>query len=219
MTRRAAMDAQLQHTEIVAAVPETLTFQAYLNAHDSFEGGRTEWLAGEVAIYNKSNNEKHQALLLLLAILFEWFLKKHDAGRVYMAGYPMYLGDTAPAREPDLMVVLTAHEDRITPTYLNGLADIVIEVISPESVGRDRGVKFAEYEAAGVPEYWLVDPIRNEVLVYALHADGLYRAVLRDAQGRLRSAVLPGLALDPAVLWRDPLPRGPEVSALIEQMA
>ena len=43
---------------------------------------------------------------------------------------------------------------------MNGAADICIEVISPESVIRDRGEKFEEYERGGVGEYWIFDYLR-----------------------------------------------------------
>lgn len=43
-------------------------------------------------------------------------------------------------------------------TYLDGPADLVVGIVSPDSVGRDRGEKFYEYAQGGVPEYWLIDP-------------------------------------------------------------
>ena len=46
--------------------------------------------------------------------------------------------------------------DRVHRTYLDGPADLVVEIVSPESAGRDRGEKYYEYEAAGIPEYWLL---------------------------------------------------------------
>ncbi len=50
----------------------------------------------------------------------------------------------------------------------DGPPDLVVEVISPESVGGDRGEKFHEYEGAGIAEYWLVDPQREVLEVYVL---------------------------------------------------
>jgi Uma2 family endonuclease len=53
------------------------------------------------------------------------------------------------AREPDVMFIAAANQGRIEHRFLNGPADLVIEVVSDESVGRDRGEKFYEYEDAG----------------------------------------------------------------------
>lgn len=99
------------------------------------------------------------------------------------------------------------------------IADLVVEVVSPESTHRDRGKKLSEYEAAGVPEYWLIDPIRTEAVIYALGADGRYHPVAFDAQGRLHSVVLPGLYFIPEWLWRETPPENPELITLVQAMA
>ncbi len=73
---------------------------------------------------------------------------------------------------------------------------------------RDRETKFAEYRAAGIPEYWLFDPRPGQgwLRPYALAPDGAYRLIAPDAAGRYHSTVLPGFWLDPAWCWQDPLP-------------
>lgn len=91
----------------------------------------------------------------------------------------------------------------------------MIEIVSPESSSRDWGDKMVEYEAAGVPEYWLVNPLRTTADVWELGRDGLYHRRALDEQGRITSGVLPQFALDPQILWRDEHPAGPE---LVQQM-
>lgn len=46
---------------------------------------------------------------------------------------------------------------------MDGTPDLIVEVTSPESLARDRGEKYVEYEAAGVREYWLIDPDRQQI--------------------------------------------------------
>jgi Uma2 family endonuclease len=138
---------------------------------------------------------------------------------VVIAGVPMYVSDDQPAREPDLMVLLNAHLDRLTPQYVNGAADVAIEIVSPESDERDRGKKFLEYEAAGVPEYWLIDPIRRQVTFYLRGDDGRYTSAAADAQGRYASRILPGFTLDPTWLWHELLPGGAEIYRMAVAMA
>jgi Uma2 family endonuclease len=106
-----------------------------------------------------------------------------------------------------------AHADRLRHTHLDGPADLGVEIVSPDSIERDRGEKFVEYEAAGIPEYWLVDPLRAEALFYRLGQDGRYHRGPIDADGWYRSTVLAGFRLQVAWLWQEPLPSVEDVVA------
>ena len=117
---------------------EKISFRDYLKTYNGVEGVRTEWVAGTVESYVMTNNLSHQRLLGFLFTLFNLFLDRKHLGEVIIAGFPMYVGDDKPAREPDLMVILSAHRERIKSTYLDGIADIVVEIVSPESGERDQ---------------------------------------------------------------------------------
>jgi Uma2 family endonuclease len=113
-------------------------------------------------------------------------------------------------REPDLLFVCTENLDRLKNTYLDGAADLIIEVASPESMMRDRGQKYIEYEAEGVIEYWLIDPQRRSAEFHRLGEDGLYRPI--PPQDHIyHSDVVPGFFLDVRWLWQDPLPSELEI--------
>src|SRR5258708_35842505 len=154
---------------------EKIPFEIYLTRYNSIEGFRTEWIAGKVAIYSGSSTTQHQDILRFLAVLLNLYLGTPTRGKILLAGVPMYLGDDRPAREPDLLVILSEHLEHIKATYLDGIADIVVEIVSPESDERDHGAKFVEYEAAGVPEYWLIDPLRSESTIYVLSVGKRHR--------------------------------------------
>jgi Uma2 family endonuclease len=196
-------------------VAENISFEEFLVR---FSEVHAEWLMGKVIIV-VANNAQHQKIILFLIYVMKLFLTFKPKGQLQLAGMPMKVGSDKPAREPDILFILNEHEDRIKSTYIDGPADLVIEVVSPESTDRDRGKKFHEYEAAGVPEYWLVDPLRTESVIYVLGADGRYHPVAPDDQGRLYSAVLPGLYIIPEWLWREKLPEGPELITLVQAMA
>ena len=70
--------------------------------------------------------------------------------------------------------------------YLDGPADLVIEVVSPGNRGVDRGEKYVEYEQGGVPEYWLLDPERETHEFYQLRANGLYELATIPADEAFR---------------------------------
>jgi Uma2 family endonuclease len=91
---------------------------------------------------------------------------------------------------------------------------LVIEIMSPESRDRDRREKYAEYEGAGIPEYWLIDPEARQAHFYRLGPDGRYRAVMVDESGVFRSEVLPNFWLRVEWLWQDPPPQLPALQEL-----
>jgi Uma2 family endonuclease len=195
-------------------VAEGVSFENFL---EFFAEKRAEWLMGKVILI-VTNNTLHQRIQMFLGTLVNLFLGYKSLGQILSAGVSMYISDDQPARQPDLLVILNEHRDRIKTKHIEGPADIAIEIVSPESSKRDRGDKVDEYEAAGVQEYWLFDPLRHDAVIYELGAEGRYHVRPLDSQGRLTSGVLPGFALDPAILWQDEYPAGPDMVALVEQM-
>lgn len=179
---------------------ELMSYEDFLTAYD---GVHAEWVDG-VVVPMTPVSPRHQQVANFLVALFQHFCEAHDAGVVLSAPVQMKVGSSG--REPDVMVVTAEHRDRIAPRYLDGPADLVVEVISPESRGRDRGDKFSEYERAGVREYWLIDPQRARVGFYSLSEQGMYEAVMPDDEGRFDSRVLPGLWIRVEWLWQEPLP-------------
>lgn len=193
---------------------EYLTFTEFLKRYD---GEYAEWLMGRAVAYG-SLSSQHQEILSFLDVLLGLFLGITKLGKARLFGLMMYLGDDHPARQPDLMIILTDHLDRLTPNYLNGPADICVEIVSPESAERDYGAKFVEYEAAGVREYWLIDPQRQRAEFHHLTADGVYHRLPLDDMGRLVSNLLPGFVLDPSILWAESLPDGLQVIEMVTTM-
>jgi Uma2 family endonuclease len=104
------------------------------------------------------------------------------------------------------MFVEKANLARVENNVLRGPADLIIEILSPESRVRDRGEKYYEYERGGVREYWMLDPERRTSEFNRLDADGRYQIVPPDADNRLHSDVLPGLWIQADWLFREPLP-------------
>ncbi len=205
------LDELLEDEEIIA---ENIRYADFLQA---FSGRRTEWLMGYV-IELMTNVPKHNIIQYLLTYLFGTFTAYRLPGAMVLpAGISMYVGDDKPAREPDLIILLPQHTSRITESNLEGVGDIVVEIVSKDSQQRDRVKKLREYEAAGIREYWLVDPLISDAKIYVLE-NGKYVVHPTDDKGRLQSVVLPGFALHPELFWREKSPETLELIQLVQHM-
>ena len=91
-------------------------------------------------------------------------------------------------REPDVLFMLREHFDRAGEECWDG-ADLVIEVVSKKGRQRDLKVKRVEYAKAGIPEYWIVDPLRQSITVLTL-ANGQYAEHGVFGIGDIASSVL-----------------------------
>jgi Uma2 family endonuclease len=169
------------------------------------EDVRAEWVDGAI-IEMPPASEDHQDSGLFLVTFLLLFIQQHGLGRVFYAPFLMRLRSRRSGREPDLLFVKAEHAHRIQPTYLDGPADLVVEIVSPESAERDYHEKLAEYESAGIPEYWIVDPEQRAALVYQLDADGRYQLVTVPEDGIYTSREVLGFRLRVSWLWQRPLP-------------
>jgi Uma2 family endonuclease len=128
-------------------------------------------------------------------------------GEVFAAPYQMKTGRELHGREPDVMFVASANLNRTHDKYLEGPADVVFEVVSEESSTRDRLWKKVEYEQGGVPEYWIIDPLKKEVILYLVGEDGrTYDPALPTDDTILRSRVMDGVWFDTEWFWQEEMP-------------
>ena len=195
------------------AVPgSTMTYEEFLDWAD--EDTAAEWVDGKVIMPSPAS-AKHQLLVVFLIKLLSLYADFRQLGLVLAAPFQMKLPRYG--REPDVLFVAQDHHDWLHDTYLNGPADLVVEVISvPETVERDRFEKFNEYQAGGVPEYWLLEPELQQAEFYQRDVQGVFQRVHPDAQGVYHSRAMPGFWLNVAWLWQDPLP---SVEQLLLRMA
>ncbi len=182
---------------------DKMTYEEFLAWAD--EDTLAEWVDGQVIMYSPSSR-RHQKIVRLLLELLNNYVSVHDLGEVLFAPFQMKLASRPSGREPDLLFIAHERLERLQETYLDGPANLVVEVISPESAGRDRGDKFYEYERAGVGEYWLIDPERQQAEFYNLTDEGYYQVTPPDAEGIYRARVVPGFWLRVEWLWQDPPP-------------
>lgn len=169
-----------------------------------------EWVDGRVVPMSPISLF-HQLVSGFLLDLIRYHVNQRTLGLVVYEPFQMKTGPSLPSRAPDILFVAKENLHRLKSTHLEGPADLVVEVISPESRGRDRGEKFYEYEEGGVREYWLVDAPGKRVEFYQLGPDQRFNLVQPGPNGRYHSAVLPGFWLRPDWLWKEPHPPLPEI--------
>lgn len=191
-----------------------MTFEEFLEWGD--EEVRAEWVDGKVEMMVRSS-VRHQHIARFISDLLTFYLVERPVGEQFLETLLRLPGQEA-GRVPDILFLLNEHLDRVQDKHVEGPADLVIEIVSEESQDRDRGAKFSEYEAAGVTEYWLLDPLREIVDFYHLGEDGRYDRLAPDAEGRFHSVVLSGLRVDPVWLWQDPPPALAEALAWMRAM-
>ncbi len=200
--------------QVLLAPPasEAITYEEFLEWAD--EDTLAEWVNGKIVMTSPASNE-HQDILSFIAAILRIFTEIHSLGVIRTAPFQMKMEN---GREPDLLFIANNNLSRLKSTYLDGPADLVVEIISPESVGRDRGEKFTEYEAGGVLEYWLIDPQRRWAEFYQLRG-GRYHLIFAGQEGEYHSQMLPGFWLRAEWLWEQPMPKVLDVLRALKVIA
>ena len=168
------------------------------------EDTQAEWIEGEVIIM-APESDAHADLNGWLYILVRSFVEDRDLGVVRGPRTQIRIGPKRQRREPDLLFVAGIRRDIIRKNHVEGAPDLIVEIVSPDSVTRDWRDKFHAYAAAGVREYWVVDLLHKRLDVYRLGDNGY--EVIPETDGVVRSAVLPGFFIRPKWLWQEPLPK------------
>ena len=163
--------------------------------------GRFEWGKGSLVMMEPISSDHADEGDFLTSIMRS-FAEEEGAGMVKGDGFAERL-DADTVRVPDVAFFKRDNLGKIKPTYSEGGADLVIEIVSPDSRTRDRGEKFYEYERAGIEEYWIVDPERRSAEFYRI-AEGIYRPVLPDSEGKVHSSAMKGFFIRVEWLWNRP---------------
>jgi Uma2 family endonuclease len=133
---------------------------------------RVEFTDGFVEVLPVPTSSHQRILFLLCRMLYE-FADPRGLGEVLPSGVKVRLR-SGKYREPDVVFMLARNADRVTDPFWNG-ADLVIEVVSPDGKDRDFVKKREDYAEAGIPEYWIIDPPSERIVVLTLPAkEGKY---------------------------------------------
>lgn len=178
-----------------------MSYEAFLEWAD--EDTHAEWVNGEVIVFMPPTYQ-HQNVLGFLHELLKLFINFSDLGKILFAPFEMKLEQSNAYREPDILFVAKDNLSRLTEERLVGPADLIVEIISDSTVRNDREDKFKEYQAAGVREYWIIDPRPNKQRAdfFHLNETGVYELFATEDDQRVKSRVLSGFWLNPEWLWQ-----------------
>jgi Uma2 family endonuclease len=163
------------------------TYEHYAALDD---GQRYEIIDGVLYAMAPAPNWSHQRSV---SRFFKWLsihVEDTNQGEVLFAPFDVELAPDA-VMQPDVMVVLNAHRDKIISSHMVGAPDLVVEVLSRSTAKHDRHEKRKAYARAGVPEYWIADPIARSIEVLILEGGVYHSQGVFKGQETLRSKVVP----------------------------
>lgn len=176
---QSALEAERQHR-----------LQFYQDIDDDM---KAEFINGEVIIHSPVKKEHTDAVGFLYQLMNP-FVRLAKLGYV---GYEKVMSAfTRNDYEPDVVFFGNEKSDAFQKgQWKYPVPDFAVEVLSEGTEKRDRGVKFKDYEAHGVQEYWIIDPVEESVEQYFLQ-NGQFKLHLKTGQGTIESRVVAGFSID-----------------------
>ncbi len=120
------------------------------------DGHRHEAIEGELYV-TPAPSSRHQRVAMRLTLALNRLLVDRDLGELFFAPIGVEFPDTQEGVQPDLVFVSRSRSGIIVEEGLRGAPDLVVEILSPTTASRDRGVKRKLYERQGIAQYWIVD--------------------------------------------------------------
>ncbi len=165
------------------------TYEDYAALPD--DGLRYEIVNG-VLVMAPAPTPEHQDIVGEIYVALRAYVKLAGLGRVFMGPLDVQLSPEN-TFQPDLVVLLNAHLERVTEKKISGAPDLAVEIASPSTAAYDRLTKYEKYAQAGITEYWIVKPTSRAIEVLVLER-GEYRSLgVFSEQATLPSRVIPGL--------------------------
>jgi len=143
------------------ALPKTMHFRATDIWDTPDDGKRYEVIDGQLYVTPPPVLE-HQGASSVLHTYVESYVRQRRLGKVYSAPVGVVLDDENGV-QPDLVYVSRERLHILSRRGIEGAPDLVVEILSPSTRSRDRGIKRRRYATAGVPHYWIVDPRSREL--------------------------------------------------------
>lgn len=131
------------------------TYEDYARLPDN--GMRYEVIEGDLYMSPAPRSIHQRIIARLYGYLWD-YLKDRSIGEALFAPIDLILPDLASPVQPDLLFIAQDRLDIIKEKFIEGIPDLIVEILSPGNPALDRRTKFRVYAQAGVREYWIIDP-------------------------------------------------------------
>lgn len=140
---------------------------------------RAELIDGQI-YYMAPPSRIHQRISTRLASLIDRYIDEHHGScQVYVAPFAVFFNDDSKNYvEPDISVICSP--DKLTDRGCSGAPDWIIEIVSPSSRQMDYFTKLFKYRNSEVREYWIVDPNKQQILVYSFEQNTMEQYTFTD---------------------------------------
>ena len=160
---------------------------------------RMEFINGQIVLHSPAR-WRHSETMGLLHTLLSTYVNRRKLGKVGMAKVLITL--TRNDYEPDVVFFGLEKAATITPEQMKFPApDLAVEVLSPSTERRDRGIKKRDYAAHGVREYWLVDAVKRAIEQYELDGREYVLLGIWKNEEPITSLLVPGFSIPVAAAF------------------
>lgn len=159
---------------------------------------KAEFINGEIVMQTPAK-KRYTVATMNLSSLLDAYVEQHDLG--FVGTETVLIALTRNDYLPDVCFFTTEKAQDFPSDQVKYPApDFVVEVLSPGTATIDRGIKFEEYAASGIGEYWIVDPEQQTVEQYHLQGE-TYELLLKVKSGEISSEVVKGFTLPVAAIF------------------
>jgi Uma2 family endonuclease len=138
-------------------------------------------------------NLKHQQVSVRLSARLYKYLDETPKGEILKASCDVYIKEKDAVVQPDIFIIMRENRDIIHEDAIHGVPDVVFEILCGNRE-YDRVKKKNFYEDCGVKEYFIVDPLDNNVTMFSLNNQKKYELVY-ELKGKIASEIL-GMSFD-----------------------
>lgn len=161
------------------AKSKTFTYNEYMNYS---EGERIEIIDGQIYNMSPAPSRVHQGLIMELSTIINNYIKSNNGPcKVYPAPFDVILKNndeeiynSKNIVQPDISVI--CDKNKLTDKGCTSSPDMIIEIVSPYNPSNDYVRKLSLYEQFKVREYWIINPMKETILVYTLDENNQYTA-------------------------------------------
>jgi len=154
---------------------------------------KSEFILGKIIIHSPVKKEHNDVLKNLLRVI-DNYVVKNNLG--YIGIEKVLIALSRNDYEPDLCFFKNEKAKEFKEGQSTFPApDLVVEILSKSTKSNDYGIKFEDYLAHGVTEYWIIDPIKKVIELYRIDDKNEYELILKSGTGMIKSEIVKGFEI------------------------